>query len=64
VEQAHAHMQTSFVEHAMFVGLQASCLLYSKVNVVHLWGPMEIDGFSAPTAESGGNASRRMASNL
>ena len=42
----------------------SSCLLYSKVNVVHLWGPMEIDGFSAPTAESGGNASMRMASNI
>ena len=23
VEQAHAHMQTFFVEHALFVGLQA-----------------------------------------
>jgi hypothetical protein len=25
---------------------------------------MEIDGFNAPTAESGGNASMRMASNI
>jgi hypothetical protein len=42
----------------------SSCLLYSKVNVVQLWAPMEIHGFSAPTAESGGKTSMRMASNL
>ena len=42
----------------------SSCLLYSKVNVVHLRGPMEIDGFSASTAGSGGKTSMRMALNL